>query len=183
MVMARPERGAEKSYFQPRKSNSSLHQLVKVVPLEAKKNTEVDGRYGCIKWNGGRLQLSDDPVGALAGGSKKLDARGGQPPRNQTEHRHLPHELSTLALYIDTRAMSSQQSITEMAFLPFPPGTLLHDPSTSAGAVWRRVLNDVSRAPGYCGQHWGYQVEEQGQVWYIVGMLFERANIAVHRDT
>ncbi|KAI4267771.1 MAG: hypothetical protein LQ337_008192 [Flavoplaca oasis] len=55
-----------------------------------------------------------------------------------------------------------------MAFLPFPPGTILHDPSTPAGAVWKRVLNDVSRAQGYCGQHWGYHVEEPGQVWYLV---------------
>lgn len=100
--------------------------------------------------------------------------RGAATPKSKGT-QSVPHELSTFALCIDARAMSSQQPVTEMAFLPFPPGTLLHDPSTPAGAIWKRVLNDVSRAQGYCGQHRGYHVEEPGQVWYLVGMLFEGA--------
>lgn len=91
------------------------------------------------------------------------------------DHHICPANFLIGVLHQHPRAMSSQQPVTEMAFLPFPPGTILHDPSTPAGAVWKRVLNDVSRAQGYCGQHWGYHVEEPGQVWYLVGMLFERA--------
>lgn len=71
---------------------------------------------------------------------------------------------------LNSKVMASQQNITEMAFLPFPPQTPLHDPSTPAGAIWQRVVDEVSKAQGYCGQRWGYRMDESGIVCYLVGI-------------
>lgn len=57
-----------------------------------------------------------------------------------------------------------------MAFLKFPSQTRLHDPSTKAGVIWRRVLEDVSMAEGFCSQIWGYEITAPGIVWYLVGI-------------
>lgn len=109
--------------------------------------------------------------------SSCINVRAGcnQPQESKRKHpsiETLPHECFQISLCAPTPVaiMSSPQPVTEMAFLPFPPNTPLHDPSTPAGAVWARVLHDVSLAPGYCSQHWGYNLSSPGQVWYLVGM-------------
>ena len=68
------------------------------------------------------------------------------------------------------QSRTAKQPVTEMAFLHFPPQTRLHDPSTEAGTIWRRVLKDVSLAEGFRSQIWGYETNAPGTVWYLVGI-------------
>ena len=72
--------------------------------------------------------------------------------------------------YPGEQSKTAKQPVTEMAFLNFPPQTRLHDPSTEAGTIWRRVLKDVSMAEGFCSQIWGYETSAPGTVWYLVGI-------------